>query len=98
MALNSNLVGIAVQTPVLTAAVPEPPEWGAWRTLLLDGVEVGRAAVGAVRPMLASIETVYRPGTLTAVAYRSGSETGRSSLVSASGPAVPLPGTSVSAR
>ncbi|TDX79202.1 glycosyl hydrolase family 2 [Rathayibacter sp. PhB151] len=56
--------------------------------LLLDGVEVGRSAVGAVRPMLASIETVYRPGTLTAVAYRSGSETGRSSLVSASGPAV----------
>ncbi|MCJ1700477.1 DUF4982 domain-containing protein [Rathayibacter festucae] len=56
--------------------------------LLLDGVEVGRAAVGAVRPMLASIETVHRPGTLTAVAYRSGSETGRSSLVSASGPAV----------
>jgi hypothetical protein len=56
--------------------------------LLLDGVEVGRSAVGAVRPMLASIETVYRPGTLTAVAYRSGSETGRSTLVSASGPAV----------
>ncbi|QHF24602.1 DUF4982 domain-containing protein [Rathayibacter sp. VKM Ac-2804] len=56
--------------------------------LLLDGIEVGRSAAGAVRPMLASIETVYRPGTLTAIAYRSGSETGRSSLVSASGSAV----------
>ncbi|NQX06854.1 glycoside hydrolase family 2 protein [Rathayibacter sp. VKM Ac-2856] len=56
--------------------------------LLLDGVEVGRAAVGVVRPMLASIETVYRPGELTAVAYRAGRETGRSSLVSASGPVV----------
>ena len=36
--------------------------------------------------MLATLETVYRPGELTAVAYRAGAEVGRTSLASASGP------------
>lgn len=37
--------------------------------------------------MLTTLETVYRPGVLTAVAYRAGVETARSALASASGPA-----------
>lgn len=37
--------------------------------------------------MLARIETIYRPGELTAVAYRDGEETGRTSLPSATGAA-----------
>jgi beta-galactosidase len=55
--------------------------------LLLDGSEVAREPVGTRRPMLVSFETVYRPGGLEAVAYRAGTETGRTSLVTASGPA-----------
>ncbi|QHC65467.1 glycoside hydrolase family 2 [Rathayibacter sp. VKM Ac-2759] len=55
--------------------------------LLLDDVEVARAAVGGVRPMLASLETTYRPGALTAVALRGGVETGRSTLRTATGAA-----------
>jgi len=54
--------------------------------LLLDGAEVARGPVGEVRPKLASFETVYRPGRLEAVAYRSGAEVGRTALVSATGP------------
>ncbi|MGY4857468.1 glycoside hydrolase family 2 TIM barrel-domain containing protein [Cryobacterium sp. AP23] len=54
--------------------------------LLLDGTEVARGPVGGTRPMLAVLETVYRPGVLTAVAYRSGAETGRTSLTAATGP------------
>ncbi|PXA68056.1 glycoside hydrolase family 2 TIM barrel-domain containing protein [Cryobacterium arcticum] len=54
--------------------------------LLLDGTEVARGAVGGVRPMLATLETVYTPGTLTAVAYTAGAETGRTSVSSATGP------------
>lgn len=54
--------------------------------LLLDGVEVARGPVGGRRPKLAEFETVYRPGTLEAVAFRSGTEVGRTALVSATGP------------
>jgi beta-galactosidase len=53
--------------------------------LLTDGTEVARGAVGGVRPLLATLETVYTPGELTAVAYRAGAETGRTSLTTASG-------------
>ncbi len=56
--------------------------------LLLDGTEVARGPVGERRPMLAALDTVYRPGELVAVAYRAGAEVGRTSLVSASGPTV----------
>ena len=54
--------------------------------LLVNGSSAGRAAVGDAHPYLATIDTTYTPGELTAVAYRNGSETGRCSLVSASGP------------
>ncbi|WP_062520452.1 glycoside hydrolase family 2 TIM barrel-domain containing protein [Demequina silvatica] len=51
--------------------------------LMLDGDEVARATVGEERPMLAVLETTYRPGTLVAIAYRGGVETGRASLATA---------------
>ncbi|MGK9148074.1 DUF4982 domain-containing protein [Plantibacter flavus] len=53
--------------------------------LLLDGVEIARGPVGERRPKLASFETTYRPGTLEAVGYRAGVESGRTALVSATG-------------
>ncbi|MFV0634158.1 glycoside hydrolase family 2 TIM barrel-domain containing protein [Demequina sp.] len=52
--------------------------------LQLDGEEVARATVGEERPMLAVLETAYRPGTLVAMAYRNGIETGRTALTTAS--------------
>ncbi|ROS76094.1 glycosyl hydrolase family 2 [Curtobacterium sp. PhB130] len=51
--------------------------------LLLDGDIIGRAAVGAELAFRATIETVWQPGELTAVAYAGGVETGRTSLRSA---------------
>jgi beta-galactosidase len=48
--------------------------------LLLDGEPVARAAVGADLPFLATLDVEYRPGELTAVAYRHGTETGRTAL------------------
>jgi beta-galactosidase len=56
--------------------------------LLVNGASVGRAPVGAAHGFRAEFETVYSPGELTAVAYRNGAETGRTSLVSATGPVV----------
>ncbi|WP_210480447.1 glycoside hydrolase family 2 TIM barrel-domain containing protein [Naasia sp. SYSU D00948] len=53
--------------------------------LLLDGREVARGPVGDRRPMLATLQTVYRPGELTAVAYRDGAEVGRTALTTAEG-------------
>ena len=55
--------------------------------LVLNGASLGRAAVGESHPYVASVDTTYAPGELTAVAYREGTETGRVSLTSASGPA-----------
>ncbi|WP_394551956.1 glycoside hydrolase family 2 TIM barrel-domain containing protein [Agromyces sp. MMS24-JH15] len=52
--------------------------------LLLDGASLGRAAVGESRAFRADFETTYRPGLLTAVAFRDGVETGRTTLASAS--------------
>ncbi|MHA6526062.1 glycoside hydrolase family 2 TIM barrel-domain containing protein [Tessaracoccus sp. G1721] len=51
--------------------------------LLLDGVEVSRATVGERLPMLATLETAYGAGELTAVAYRDGEEVGRTGLATA---------------
>ncbi|WP_235480813.1 glycoside hydrolase family 2 TIM barrel-domain containing protein [Agromyces sp. Leaf222] len=48
--------------------------------LMLDGVTIGRARVEDFR---AAIETTYRPGTLTAVAYVEGVESGRVELTTA---------------
>lgn len=51
--------------------------------LLLDGDELTRCPVGTRRPMMATLKTVFRPGQLVAVAYRSGVEVGRTGLASA---------------
>ena len=48
--------------------------------LLLDGSEVARADVGGPMSNLAVFETAYIPGVLTAVAYRDGVETVRTTL------------------
>lgn len=57
--------------------------------LTLDGSTVGRVDVGAEKAYLARFETSYEPGELTAIAYRSGAEVGRSTLRSA-GPSLRL--------
>lgn len=54
--------------------------------LLLDGTSIGRAMVGTKRELTAEFETVYAPGTLVAVAYRGGTETGRTRLATAVAP------------
>ncbi|WP_342371658.1 glycoside hydrolase family 2 TIM barrel-domain containing protein [Propioniciclava soli] len=51
--------------------------------LLLDGESLGRAAVGEKRALVASFDTVWRPGELTAVAHTDGQEVGRTTLRSA---------------
>lgn len=51
--------------------------------LLIDGSTVGRERVGTDKAFIARFETHYRPGELTAVAYRDGTETGRTTLRSA---------------
>lgn len=48
--------------------------------LLLNGEEIERSRVGEQRPMIASVETVYRPGRLEAIALRDGAEVGRTAL------------------
>lgn len=58
--------------------------------LLLDGAEIGRAEVGARVARLADFEVEYRPGRLTAVALRGGTEVGRTELSTASGAALTL--------
>lgn len=54
--------------------------------LLSDGRSLGRKPVGEDHRMRTEFDTVYRPGELTAVAYRGGVETGRTTLRSATGP------------
>jgi hypothetical protein len=56
--------------------------------LLLNGVSVGRALTGSDLPLIAHFDTQYHPGELTAVAYRGGVETGRTSLVTAGTPSL----------
>ena len=51
--------------------------------VLVAGESVGRAVVGADFPLLATLEVIYRPGAVEAVAYRNGRETGRTRLESA---------------
>jgi beta-galactosidase len=53
--------------------------------LLVNGTSVGREPAGADHKYRAVFETTYSPGELTAVAYRDGAESGRVSLISASG-------------
>ncbi|CAH0191888.1 Beta-galactosidase BoGH2A [Microbacterium oxydans] len=54
--------------------------------LLLEGESLGRIEPGADLPFLALFDVHFRPGELTAVAYRGGIEIGRTSLRTASEP------------
>ncbi|MGV3758221.1 MAG: glycoside hydrolase family 2 TIM barrel-domain containing protein, partial [Actinomycetota bacterium] len=56
--------------------------------LLVNGSPAGRAAGGPASRYRASFEVVHQPGTIEAVAYRGGTEVGRSELRSAAGPVV----------
>ena len=56
--------------------------------LLRDGTEVARTPVGEQRPMLAVLDTTYVPGELVAVAYRDGTEVGRTGLTTAAEPSL----------
>ena len=51
--------------------------------LVCNGTTLGRMRVGQERRYIASFETKYAPGELTAVAFRDGQETGRATLRSA---------------
>ncbi len=54
--------------------------------LLRDGESLGRRPAGEAGGYLALFETVYRPGTLEAVAYKDGAVLARTSLATAEGP------------
>lgn len=54
--------------------------------LFLNGRRIGRRRAGQVAGFVARFTVPYQPGTLTAVAYRHGVETSRTSLISATGP------------
>ncbi|MFC8823978.1 glycoside hydrolase family 2 TIM barrel-domain containing protein [Streptomyces sp. NPDC057137] len=51
--------------------------------LLVNGRSVGKAAAGAAAGYIAAFATTYEPGTVTAVAYHNGVESGRSELSTA---------------
>ena len=55
--------------------------------LLVNGVSAGRKPAGAAAQNKASFDVVYQPGTIEAVGYTGGKETGRFRLVTASDPA-----------
>jgi beta-galactosidase len=54
--------------------------------LLVNGRSIGVERVGARQAFAATFETVYEPGTITAIARTAGEETGRAELVTATGP------------
>ena len=51
--------------------------------LTLNGTPIGRARVGKEKACVARFHSAYRPGELTAIAYRAGAETGRAILATA---------------
>ena len=53
--------------------------------LLVAGTSLGRQPAGAEHGFRARFETTYRPGTVEAIAWRDGEETGRASLTSPAG-------------
>jgi beta-galactosidase len=55
--------------------------------LFINGVSVGRKPAGAASQNKATFEVVYQPGTIEAVGYTGGKETGRTHLATASSPA-----------
>jgi beta-galactosidase len=56
--------------------------------LLVNGASSGRKPAGAACENKASFDVIYQPGTIEAVGYTGGKETGRTRLVTASSPAV----------
>jgi beta-galactosidase len=54
--------------------------------LLLNGRPVGRARAGEAQRFRAAFDLSYEPGTLEAIAYRSGQQAERTTLSTASGP------------
>jgi beta-galactosidase len=55
--------------------------------LFINRVSVGRKPAGAASQNKATFEVTYQPGTIEAVGYKDGKETGRCKLVTASAPA-----------
>jgi beta-galactosidase len=55
--------------------------------LVINGVSVGRKTAGAAVKNKATFEVTYQPGTIEAIGYKGGKETGRFKLVTASTPA-----------
>jgi hypothetical protein len=80
--LSSWTWDVAAGSPVVVEVYSDADEV----ELLLDGEVVGRAPAGAEHDFRCTFETTYRPGELTAVAYRDGTEQGRQTLRSVSGP------------
>ncbi len=54
--------------------------------LLVNGTEVGRAPAGERHRYRAEFETTYEPGEVVAIAYRGAQESGRTGLLTATGP------------
>ncbi|MFF0771158.1 glycoside hydrolase family 2 TIM barrel-domain containing protein [Nonomuraea wenchangensis] len=74
---------IPADTPVIVEAYADADEI----EFVLNGAAVAKVPVGAGKAYLATAEVPYRPGTLEAVAYRDGAETGRCLLRTADAPA-----------
>jgi beta-galactosidase len=55
--------------------------------LLVNGLSAGRKAAGAAEKNKATFEITYQPGTIEAVGYSAGKETGRTSLKTSGAPA-----------
>ncbi len=55
--------------------------------LFINGVSAGRKPAGAAVKNIATFKVTYQPGTVEAVGYKGGKETGRFKLVTASAPA-----------
>jgi beta-galactosidase len=55
--------------------------------LLVNGVSAGRKPAGAAAQNKASFDVVYQPGSIEAVGYTNGAETGRTRLATAARPA-----------
>ena len=55
--------------------------------LVLNGASLGRRPAGAAQKNKAVFEVTYQPGTLTAIGFKDGKETGRTALATAGAPA-----------
>ncbi|MEV4016035.1 glycoside hydrolase family 2 TIM barrel-domain containing protein [Nonomuraea angiospora] len=70
---------IPAGTPVIVEAYTDADEI----EFVLNGTSAARVPVGTDKAYLATAELPYQPGTLEAVAYRAGAETGRCHLLTA---------------